>query len=185
MQEMIRTAIQESEVSVPGETGFGLKISGAPDRDIGGGTVGGIRGGGGGGVGVRGGVGGDLSRYPLGVRRRLLHAVIRPIENRFEIVQCQTVTSLDVNTRRSQLESFFNTVTLAGEEGLMVKDLTGSYVIGERSKKAAKWVKMKPEYGDQTTDLDLIVIGGRKFFYCFVLFCFVLFCLLFFLFSLV
>jgi ATP-dependent DNA ligase len=139
VQEMVRSAIQESEISVPGETGFGLKSSRALDGDLG------------------GWAGGDLFRCPLSVRRRLLQAVIKPVENRLEIVQCQTVTSLDVNTRRSQLEAFFNTVTLAGEEGLMVKDLTSGYIIG---KKAPKWVKMKPEYGDQTTDLDLVVIGG-------------------------
>ena len=102
---------------------------------------------------------GDICDLPLSVRRKILQQAVRTIENRVEVVQCMTVTSLDTTIRKNQLESFFNTVTLAGEEGLVVKDLTSKYLIGEKSRKEAKWVKMKPEYGDQTTDLDLIVIG--------------------------
>ena len=102
---------------------------------------------------------GDISQLPLAVRRRILHKVMIKVPNRFEMVQCASVTALDVGARRIQLEDFFNTVTLAGEEGLVVKDLTSKYYLGEKSRKTSKWIKMKPEYGDQTTDLDFVVIG--------------------------
>ena len=105
------------------------------------------------------GFSGDIRHYPLAVRRRVLKRVIRTIEGRFELSQCSAVTSLDTNVRRKQLEDYFNLLTLAGEEGLVVKDLTSRYELGELSGKIPKWVKMKPEYGDQTTDLDLVVIG--------------------------
>ena len=107
---------------------------------------------------------GDICHLPLDVRRRVLKSVVRLVEDRLEIVQCFSVTSLDISIRKAQLEAFFNTATLAGEEGLVVKDLTSPYFIGEKSRKSAKWVKMKPEYGDQTTDLDLIVIGNSPLF---------------------
>ena len=103
---------------------------------------------------------GDICHLPLDVRRRVLKSVVRLVEDRLVVVQCLSVTSLDTAVRKTQLETFFNTVTLAGEEGLVVKDLTSPYLIGEKSRKSAKWVKMKPEYGDQTTDLDLIVLGA-------------------------
>jgi len=47
-----------------------------------------------------------------------------------------------------------------GEEGLVVKDLSSVYVVGEQSRSKAHWVKMKPEYSDQTSNLDLLVLGG-------------------------
>ena len=102
---------------------------------------------------------GDISHLPLAVRRRILHKALRKVPNRCEVVQCASVTALDVGKRRAELEDFFNTVTLAGEEGLVVKNLSSKYYIGEKSRKIAKWIKMKPEYGDQTTDLDFVVIG--------------------------
>ena len=105
---------------------------------------------------------GDICHLPLDVRRRVLKSVVRLVEDRLVVVQCLSVTSLDTAVRKTQLETFFNTVTLAGEEGLVVKDLTSPYLIGEKSRKSAKWVKMKPEYGDQTTDLDLIVLGAES-----------------------
>lgn len=49
---------------------------------------------------------------------------------------------------------------VTGEEGLVVKDLTSPYELGVKSKALGHWVKMKPEYGDQTEDLDLIVLGA-------------------------
>jgi hypothetical protein len=34
-----------------------------------------------------------------------------------------------------------------------------SYELGEKSRGTALWVKMKPEYGDQTEDLDMLILG--------------------------
>jgi hypothetical protein len=35
-----------------------------------------------------------------------------------------------------------------------------SYELGEKSRGTALWVKMKPEYGDQTEDLDMLILGA-------------------------
>ena len=32
--------------------------------------------------------------------------------------------------------------------------------IGEKSRKKCLWVKMKPEYSDETADMDLIILGA-------------------------
>lgn len=46
------------------------------------------------------------------------------------------------------------------EEGLMVKDLTSPYVVGEKSRSRQHWIKMKADYSDQTTNLDVLVLGA-------------------------
>lgn len=46
------------------------------------------------------------------------------------------------------------------EEGLVVKDLESQYILGEKARGLQHWVKMKPEYSDQTTNLDVIVLGA-------------------------
>ena len=37
--------------------------------------------------------------------------------------------------------------------------INNSYELGEKSRGTGLWVKMKPEYGDQTEDLDLLILG--------------------------
>lgn len=32
--------------------------------------------------------------------------------------------------------------------------------VGDKSRNDARWVKMKPEYSDQTADLDLLILGA-------------------------
>lgn len=34
------------------------------------------------------------------------------------------------------------------------------FQLGDKSRKCGLWVKMKPEYSDQTADIDLIVLAG-------------------------
>jgi hypothetical protein len=40
--------------------------------------------------------------------------------------------------------------------------VTCSYELGEKSRGTALWVKMKPEYGDQTEDLDMLILGEEN-----------------------
>lgn len=103
---------------------------------------------------------GEITNLPLIVRRAILSKVLSPIPNRVDIVPSRIVTAQDTNMRKEQIEAYFNEVTLAGEEGLVIKNLNSCYELGEKSRAAALWVKMKPEYGDQTDDLDLLVLGA-------------------------
>lgn len=105
--------------------------------------------------------GGEISHLPLVVRREVLKRVVLPLPHRFELIHCRYVyDTLDEKKRRGKIEEYFNEVTLAGEEGLVVKNLSSPYVLGMRSKAMECWVKVKPEYGDQTQDLDLLILAG-------------------------
>ena len=67
-------------------------------------------------------LGGDITHLPLAVRRRVLAEIMKPVENRFELVEHIVVTSLVKAERKEKLEAFFNTkVCDFGEEGLVVK----------------------------------------------------------------
>ena len=104
---------------------------------------------------------GEITNLPLVVRRSILTKVVAPIPNRVDIVPSRIVTTQDTALRKEQIESYFNELTLAGEEGLVIKNLNSCYELGEKSRGMALWVKMKPEYGDQTEDLDLLILGDR------------------------
>jgi hypothetical protein len=56
-----------------------------------------------------------------------------------------------------QLEDFFQSAIDSGEEGIVVKDLTSPYVLAARPK---TWVKMKPDYSNKMSDIDVIVLGA-------------------------
>ena len=63
--------------------------------------------------------------------------------------------------RRQALEEYFIEVTLCGEEGLVVKNLSSLYITGgDISKKYEFWVKVKPEYGGQVKDIDVVILAG-------------------------
>ena len=102
---------------------------------------------------------GDISPLPLILRRKILTSLVNPIESIVEIVQSKSVFVKDVFTRVEELQLYFNSIVEAQQEGLVVKNLLSPYVIGEKSRQLAYWVKAKPEYGD-TEDLDLIVLGA-------------------------
>eukprot|EP01033_Poteriospumella_lacustris_P007600 gene7600-5461_t len=103
---------------------------------------------------------GEITNLPLAVRRKLLELIMTPEPDRFVMVPHRVVTSLDVTVRRAAIEDFFNQIVLDAQEGLVVKSLVSPYELGEQSRAFAHWVKMKPEYGDQTEDLDLLVLAG-------------------------
>eukprot|EP01038_Epipyxis_sp_PR26KG_P009014 gene9014-12157_t len=103
---------------------------------------------------------GEITNLPLAVRRKILSKIIKPLTNRVEIVEHRIVTSNLPSVRLEEIESYFNAVTLRGEEGLVVKNLNSPYELGEKSRGLGYWVKMKPEYGNQTDDLDLLILGA-------------------------
>lgn len=106
--------------------------------------------------------GGEITNLPLLVRRRILSKILsHPVPGRVEIVPSRVVSNTtDPALRKEQIEAYFNEITLAGEEGLVIKNLNSCYELGEKSRYSAQWVKMKPEYGDQTEDLDLLILGA-------------------------
>ncbi|KAG5190647.1 ATP dependent DNA ligase domain-containing protein [Tribonema minus] len=107
---------------------------------------------------------GDLTELPLAVRRRALTRVIG---------QGEVVRARD-GAAAAALEEFFELHAIArGEEGLVVKDLTAPYLLGEKGattkargealdqgRAAKRWIKMKPDYADQTQPMDVVVVGG-------------------------
>lgn len=112
------------------------------------------------GLGHREVASGEITNLPLAVRRKLLELILVPEERRVEIVPHRVVTSSDVQVRRAAIEEYFNQIVLDAQEGLVIKSLVSPYELGEQSRAFAHWVKMKPEYGDQTEDLDLLVLAG-------------------------
>lgn len=103
---------------------------------------------------------GEISQLPLVVRRRLLADLLRPQPHRVEIVQYKYVLSDNIDTRRSELADYFEAIVQTGKEGLVVKSLAAPYVLGEKSRSSAHWMKMKPEYGDSLEDLDVLVLAA-------------------------
>lgn len=105
--------------------------------------------------------GGELTQLPLYARRGFLRERLVVVPNRLIHIDHRLVVETDTGERRLKLESFFNEMMVKGEEGLVVKDWTSPYELGEKSRsKDAKWIKMKPEYSNNMTDLDLIILGG-------------------------
>lgn len=79
---------------------------------------------------------------------------------RVEIVKHKIVSSKDKTLRVSEIENYFTELVEAGEEGLVLKGLSSSYILGEKSRQLQLWVKLKPDYGGLTTDLDVLVLGS-------------------------
>ena len=105
--------------------------------------------------------GGELTQIPLFARRTFLKQRLAVVENRVIHITHKLVFEAEVTIRQKALESYFNDMMELGEEGLVVKDWTSAYELGEKSRsKDAKWIKMKPEYSNNMEDLDLIILGG-------------------------
>lgn len=90
---------------------------------------------------------GDITSLPFVVRRQLLKNLIAPLlmPERFELVEYRVQYSSDKQERIKSLSSYFEEVVNAKKEGLLVKDLTSAYLLGESNRRLARWVKMKPE----------------------------------------
>jgi len=67
---------------------------------------------------------------------------------------------LIIRERKMKLEEYFDEIILDGSEGLVVKNLDSPYILDDRN--ASRWVKMKPDYGNGTKDMDLILLGAMR-----------------------
>jgi DNA ligase-4 len=103
---------------------------------------------------------GEISHLPLLLRRKILEKIFEPSIDRVEMIPYRYCISSEIMVRKQQLEEYFNEVTLDGKEGVVIKNLNSPYELGEKSRSFAYWVKMKPEYGEYQTDLDLLILGG-------------------------
>ena len=112
---------------------------------------------------------GSICNLPLFVRRKILERVIIQQPKRFVIVPSEYVPPTsqfgDVESRKCRIEKFFNSICFEvtglvtkGGEGIVAKKETSLYELNSRT---GGWVKMKPEYGGQVPELDLIVIGAH------------------------
>ncbi|XP_027356168.1 DNA ligase 4 isoform X3 [Abrus precatorius] len=112
---------------------------------------------------------GDTSviHQTLKERHAILCKVVRPMKGRLEIL----VPSGGINSRCSsgepcwsfiahnvdEVERFFKETIENRDEGIVVKDLSSKW---EPSDRSGKWLKLKPEYIQAGSDLDVLIIGG-------------------------
>lgn len=93
----------------------------------------------------------DLTGTKLIDRRNALRKVVKPIANRFEVLDapiCHTAQDIEDAIKKTVLER---------SEGVMLKNVNLKYKVAQRDN---SWVKIKPEYLEQFGEnLDLAVIG--------------------------
>ncbi|XP_021772147.1 DNA ligase 4-like [Chenopodium quinoa] len=110
---------------------------------------------------------GDTSviHQTLKERHEHLRKVVRTVKGRLETSvpnanrgdgePCWSIVANHVD----DVERFFKEkVGNEGEEGIVIKDLGSKWEPGDRNKK--KWVKVKPDYVNAGSDLDVLIIGG-------------------------
>jgi ATP-dependent DNA ligase len=83
-----------------------------------------------------------VSSWPLASRRRLLKEIVSEVPRRLEFVKCEEVGEGTKEMRCAALAAFFNRAVETGQEGLVVKDLSSPYLIGEKSRARSHWVSM-------------------------------------------
>lgn len=103
---------------------------------------------------------GCLTYLPLIIRRQLLSLIVEEKENVVNIIKSKVVTSLDSKTRKEELSQYFDQIVLEGTEGLIVKNLDSEYLLNDRD--PSRWIKMKPDYGNETQDIDLLLLGAYR-----------------------
>lgn len=89
---------------------------------------------------------GDITAWPLASRRRLLYGIVQEIPHRLEFVKCEEVNEGSKELRCATLGAFFNRAVETGQEGLVVKDLSSPYLIGEKSRTKSHWVPPPPSH---------------------------------------
>ena len=102
---------------------------------------------------------GPTTTLSLRARRDLLEAIVEPEQEKLELVHHTRIESADPEQRVEKLMDAFEEVSQDMEEGL-VKDLTSAYLLEGKARGLQQWCKMKPEFSDQTTNLDMIVLGA-------------------------
>ena len=94
----------------------------------------------------------NLMALPYLQRRKTLQAEVRENQQRLKLVD------QIVSDSPGEIEDFLDRAISAGSEGLVIKDLRGSYRAGARE---FLWIKLKKEYRDELSDtLDLVVVGA-------------------------
>jgi DNA ligase 4 len=106
---------------------------------------------------------GDVTRFPLGDRKRLLELVIPEpsrVMGKLQVLEYERVSSgLSERQRSDLVEQRLARAMDGGGEGIVVKSWASPYVCNARDK--AMWIKVKPEYIDGSYDtLDVVVVGG-------------------------
>ncbi|XP_045789619.1 DNA ligase 4 isoform X2 [Trifolium pratense] len=112
---------------------------------------------------------GDTSviHQTLKERHEILRKVVKPLKGRFEIL----IPNGGINSHPSsgepcwsfiahnadEVERFFKETIENRDEGIVVKDLSSKW---EPSDRSGKWLKLKPDYVQAGSDLDVLIIGG-------------------------
>ncbi|KAK2395461.1 DNA ligase [Trifolium repens] len=100
-------------------------------------------------------------------RHEILRKVVKPLKGRLEIL----LPNGGINSHRSsgepcwsfiahnadEVERFFKETIENRDEGIVVKDLSSKW---EPSDRSGKWLKLKPDYVQAGSDLDVLIIGG-------------------------
>ncbi|KAL9237355.1 hypothetical protein vseg_011914 [Gypsophila vaccaria] len=102
-------------------------------------------------------------------RQELMRKFVRPVKGRLEVLLPSE--NEGVNTHRlvgepcwsvvvkhlDEVERFFKETVDNREEGVILKDLGSKWEPGDRG---GKWIKLKPDYVNAGSDLDVLIIGG-------------------------
>lgn len=92
-----------------------------------------------------------LVDLPLYKRKEYLKTILRPYENRVQIIE-----SFHANNDK-KIRYFLEKSIEAGSEGIVLKKYDSTYTVANRSD---KWIKIKPEYLEEFGEnMDLLVIG--------------------------
>ncbi|KAF4318707.1 hypothetical protein JM18_006537 [Phytophthora kernoviae] len=97
---------------------------------------------------------------PLHARRKLLLRILSPLDHRITIIEQTAVNAKSPKERHDIVMAEVDRQISNGGEGVIMKDLNAHYMCGESSRRAKKWLKLKPDYAGMTTDLDVLIIGG-------------------------
>ncbi|KAG7394227.1 DNA ligase (ATP) [Phytophthora boehmeriae] len=97
---------------------------------------------------------------PLHARRKLLLRILSPLDHRITIIEQTVVNAKSPKERHDIVMAEVDRQVANGGEGVIMKDLNAHYMCGESSRRAKKWLKLKPDYAGMTTDLDVLIIGG-------------------------
>eukprot|EP01084_Bolivina_argentea_P066851 121888_1 len=104
---------------------------------------------------------GSLMGLPLDIRRRVLRNVMTEKRHRMEFAKDLELWDGNTSERQMKLEEFFTEMTiLQQEEGIIVKSLESTYSLGEMGRETKDWIKLKPDYSDQTPSLDCLIVGA-------------------------
>ncbi|GLJ26170.1 hypothetical protein SUGI_0501990 [Cryptomeria japonica] len=112
---------------------------------------------------------GDSSVIHQGLheRHQLLYEIVKPLKGQLEILLPQdnlnSCLALGEHCwsfaahNAEDVVKFFQETVENRDEGIILKDLDSKWEPGDRS---GKWIKLKPDYINTGSDLDVLIIGG-------------------------